>query len=68
MLEVTILDALRVKEITFLITSFLIRETHNKYIFINPNFTADDQINNQYYQLGSVVGLMATGVLSDLVL
>ena len=34
-LEVTLLDALRLKEISLLIVSFLVRETHNRYILID---------------------------------
>ena len=48
-LEVTLLDALRIKEIVLLVLSFLIRETHNKYILANADYTADNAIDPIYY-------------------
>lgn len=69
-LEVTLLDALRIKEINLLILSFLIREIHNKYILINQNFTAQDisYSYEKWYQGGAILGLLMTGALSDLIL
>ena len=68
MLEVTLLDALRVKEINLLIVSFLLREMHNKYILIDPSLTKNDLITPFYYQIGAILGLMITGFISDMVL
>jgi hypothetical protein len=48
-LEVTLLDAVRIKEIILLVVSFLIRETHNKYILVNADYTADNSIDPNYY-------------------
>lgn len=48
-LEVTLLDALRIKNIHLLIVSYLIRETHNKYIIFNQNYEANKQIMPIYY-------------------
>lgn len=48
-LEVTLLDALRIKDISLLIVSFLIRETHNKYVLVNSNYKADSNIDPIYY-------------------
>lgn len=67
-LEVTLLDALRIKNIHLLIVSFLIRETHNKYILFNQNYKAKEQIMPIYYQLGAIAGLLVTGVAADLFL
>jgi sugar phosphate permease len=67
MLEVTLLDALRVREIALLIASYLIREVHNKYLIVNYNHYIKN-FSDVYYQVGAIVGLMLTGVLSDFVL
>ncbi len=67
-LEVTVLDALRVREIVLLILSFLLRETHNMYILVDSNYIADDSVNKFWFQIGAIIGLILTGVLADLVL
>lgn len=48
-LEVTLLDALRIKDLNLLVVSFLIRETHNKYVLVNGSFTADHDVKEIYY-------------------
>lgn len=48
-LEVTLLDALRVKEVNLLVLSFLIRELHNMYIIVDTNYTAETTISPAYY-------------------
>ena len=64
----TLLDALRLKEITLLIVSFLVRETHNRYILIDQSLIADQTILMMYYQIGAIVGLLLTGLIADLFL
>jgi len=68
MLEVTLIDCLRVKEIGLLISSFLIRETHDKFILVNTKFMAHESLDEVWYQFGAVVGVLLTGIISDLVL
>lgn len=68
MLEVTLLDGLRVKEIVLLVISFLIREVHNRYIMMDEKFIVKEYLNQYWYEFGSILGLLTTGVISDLVL
>jgi sugar phosphate permease len=64
---VTLIDAFRIKELNLLIFSFLFRQTHNSYIRHNSNYTNTEDINDTWYGLGAVIGVLATGLMTDLV-
>lgn len=61
------MDALRLRELNLLILSYLLRQTHNTFIRENTYYGGDtNAISDIYYYLGGIVGVLLTGMLSDL--
>jgi sugar phosphate permease len=50
-----------------LILSFIFRQTHNSFIKINSKYTNTEDVNDAWYGVGAVIGVLATGVMADLV-
>ena len=67
-LDVTLIDAFRIKELNLLIVSYLFRQTHNSFIKGNPNYAGSDKIDDVYYSIGAIVGVISTGILVDAVI
>lgn len=72
-LDVTLIDAFRIKELNLLIFSYILRETHDA--FIKQTFDLDspasyDEAREQqlYYSIGAVVGIVSAGIIGDLFL
>lgn len=65
-LDVTLVDALRIKELNLLILSYLFRQTHNTFIKENVFYGATDAIEGTYYYVGAIVGVLLTGIVSDI--
>lgn len=65
-LDVTLVDALRIRELSLLIVSYLFRQTHNTFIKENSFYGATETVEGIYYYSGAVVGVLLTGVASDL--
>lgn len=61
----TLVDALRLRELNLLILSYLFRQTHNTFIRENTYYGATDAIQSIYYYIGAIVGVLLTGILSD---
>ena len=51
-LDVTLVDALRIKELSLLIVSYLFRQTHNTFIKENPFYGATETVEGIYYYSG----------------
>ena len=64
----TLVDALRIKELNLMILSYLFRQTHNNFIKENKFYGATQAIEGTWYYTGAIVGVLLTGVLSDLYL
>jgi hypothetical protein len=65
---VTLIDAFRIKELNLLIVSYLFRQTHNSYIIGNPDYASADKIDDVYYSIGAIVGVISTGIFVDTVI
>ena len=64
-LDVTLVDALRIRELTLLILSYLFRQTHNTFIKENSFYGAKNCVEGIYYYIGAIVGVLLTGLVSD---
>ena len=64
-LDVTLIDALRIKELNLLIVSYLFRQAHNQFIRQNPLYTANITLKSEYYYMGAIIGVMLTGIAAD---
>ena len=64
------IDAFKIKELNLLILSFLFRQTHNSYIKNNKAYTGTGSaaINEVYFSVGAIAGVIITGILADAVL
>lgn len=62
----TLVDALRIRELILLIVSYLLRQTHNTFISENHFYGATDSVEGIYYYSGAIVGVLLTGVASDI--
>jgi len=67
-LDVTLIDAFRIKELNLLIVSYLFRQTHNSFIKGNSDYAGADKIDDVYYSIGAIVGLISTGIFVDTVI
>ena len=61
----TLVDALRIKELTLLIASYLLRQTHNIFIKQNTYFTTAQVTEGIYYYVGAIIGVVLTGIAAD---
>lgn len=64
-LDVTLVDALRIRELTFLIVSYLFRQTHNTFIKQSNYYVAESNVEGILYFCGAIVGVLVTGLVSD---
>lgn len=62
----TLVDALRIKELNLLILSYLFRQTHNTFIKENTYYGTSEVIDGIYYNLGAIVGVILIGLASDM--
>lgn len=72
-LDVTLIDAFRIRELNLLIFSYIFRETHDAFIkqsFELPQPTTYDQavLLQKFYSIGAAVGIVSAGVVGDLFL
>ena len=65
-MDVTLIDAFKIKEINLLISSYVFAMCHNLYILKSPNYTGL-QYDNRMFNFGSIVGIICSGALVDLV-
>lgn len=61
----TLVDALRIKELILLIASYLLRQTHNIFIKQNMYFTTVQVTEGIYYYVGAIIGVVLTGIAAD---
>ncbi len=57
---------MRIRELILLIISYLFRQTHNTFIKENKFYGATDTVEGIPYYSGAIVGVLLTGLASDL--
>ena len=72
-LDVTLIDAFRIKELNLLIISYILRETHDAFIRQNfsladPNCLEADRMQEEWYSMGAILGIIFTGIVGDIFL
>ena len=65
-MDVTLIDAFKIKEINLLIASYVFAMCHNLYILKSDKYTGVG-LDPNWYNFGSIVGIIASGALVDLV-
>ena len=65
-MDVTLIDAFKIKEINLLIASYVFAMCHNLYILKSDKYTGV-ALDQNWYNFGSIVGIIASGALVDLV-
>ena len=69
-MDVTLIDAFKIREINLLISSYVFAMCHNLYILKSPSLTGgpgDVTYDLQWYNFGSIIGIISSGALVDLV-
>ena len=67
-MDVTLIDAFKIKEINLLIVSYIFAVCHDLFILKSDKFArADTTKVKVFYNVGSVIGGMTSGILIDLV-
>ncbi len=72
-LDVTLIDAFRIKELNLLILSYIFRETHDAFIkqsneLAMPDSYENARIQQLNYSIGAAVGIVTAGIVGDLFL
>ena len=65
-MDVTLIDAFKIKEINLLISSYVFAMCHNLYILKSDQYTGLSY-DVRWFNFGSIVGIMVSGALVDLV-
>jgi hypothetical protein len=75
-LDVTLIDAFRIKELNLLIISYIFRETHDSFIRqtfeLNPVGTYslqtlnEERLQQENFCIGAVIGILSAGIIGDL--
>jgi len=65
-MDVTLIDAFKIKEINLLIASYVFAMSHNLYILKSDQYTGL-QIDQISFNFGAIFGVLCSGVLVDLV-
>lgn len=66
-MDVTLIDAFKIREINLLISSYVFAMCHNLYILKSPSLTGDVSYDTQWFSIGSIFGIICSGALVDLV-
>jgi len=66
-LDVTLIDAFRIRDLNLLIFSYILRQTHNTFIKQNELYVGG-AFPDVDFAIGAIVGIILTGILADLVL
>jgi hypothetical protein len=67
-LDVTLIDAFRIKELNLLIFSYIFRQAHNTFIRQNDAYMAATESLQINYAAGAVIGVILAGIIADLFL
>lgn len=65
-MDVTLIDAFKIKEINLLIASYVFAMCHNLYILKSNRYTGVS-IDQRWFSFGAIVGVLSSGALVDLV-
>ena len=65
-MDVTLIDAFKIKEINLLISSYVFAMCHNLYILKSPIYTSAF-FDSRWFNFGSIIGIICSGALVDLV-
>ena len=67
-MDVTLIDAFKIKEINLLIISYIFLMCHNLFILKSEVYTGvENDTVMIYFNIGSIVGLIVSGILVDIV-
>ena len=65
-MDVTLIDAFKIKEINLLIASYVFAMCHNLQL-LQSNLYSGIQLNETWLAWGSIIGVLLTGALVDIV-
>ena len=65
-MDVTLIDAFKIKEINLLIASYVFAMCHNLQILQSDLYTGI-KLNETWLSIGSIIGVLISGVLVDLI-
>ena len=65
-MDVTLIDAFKIKEINLLIASYIFAMCHNLYILKSQKYVGMN-IDQRWFAFGSIIGIIASGILVDVV-
>lgn len=66
-MDVTLIDAFKIREINLLICSYVFAMCHNLYILKSPALTGAVEYEIRWFNFGSIFGIICSGALVDLV-
>jgi hypothetical protein len=68
-MDVTLIDAFRIKELNLLIISYILREAHDAFVkqcFLpEAQNIADANMQSRNYAIGAIVGIVSAGLIGD---
>ena len=72
-LDVTLIDAFRIRDLNLLILSYVFREAHDAFLKqtdsrLIPDTSEEARLTQESYSIGAVVGICFAGVIADLFL
>ena len=65
-MDVTPIDAFKIKEINLLIASYVFAMCHNMFVLKSQQYTGQN-LSEDWYTFGSIVGVVLSGVIVDVI-